>query len=169
MAYDKVVDSSVLNAGLTKIADAIRAKGGTSGQLAFPDGLAAAIEAIEAGGGAKIAAGTYTVASSGANITIEHNLGAIPNFICVVQAVKNTSYYVISFAHMGGLRSIYGAWTNDINPAPDITAATNDRDAKGYNIFAYNATANSIKIGIDTNSLTCFSSGQTFNFAIGVL
>lgn len=28
MAYDKVVDSSVLNAGLAKIADAIRAKGG---------------------------------------------------------------------------------------------------------------------------------------------
>ncbi len=51
MAYDKVVDSSVLNAGLTKIADAIRAKGGTSGQLAFPDGMAAAIEAIETGGG----------------------------------------------------------------------------------------------------------------------
>lgn len=51
MAYDKVVDSGVLNAGLTKIANAIRAKGGTSGQLAFPDGLAAAIAAIQAGGG----------------------------------------------------------------------------------------------------------------------
>lgn len=51
MAYDKVVDSSVLNAGLTKIADAIRAKGGTSEKLAFPDGMAKAVTEIQAGGG----------------------------------------------------------------------------------------------------------------------
>lgn len=51
MAYDKVVDSGVLDAGLGQIADAIRAKGGTSAQLAFPAAMAAAIAAIEAGGG----------------------------------------------------------------------------------------------------------------------
>lgn len=55
MAYDKAVDSSVLNAGLTKIADAIRAKAGSSGKLAFPDGMAAAVAAIETGGGGDIA------------------------------------------------------------------------------------------------------------------
>lgn len=51
MAMDKAVDSAVLDAGLTVIANAIREKGGTSGSLAFPDGMAAAIAAIEAGGG----------------------------------------------------------------------------------------------------------------------
>lgn len=49
MAIDKAVDSSVLDAGLTKIADAIREKVGTSDTMEFPDGLAEAIAAIGAG------------------------------------------------------------------------------------------------------------------------
>ena len=48
MAYDKVVDSAVLDAGLKQIADAIREKGGTSGNLAFPAAMAEAIAAIAA-------------------------------------------------------------------------------------------------------------------------
>ena len=51
MAYDKVVDSSVLDAGLKQVADAIREKGGTSDNLVFPTGMAAAVSAIQAGGG----------------------------------------------------------------------------------------------------------------------
>ena len=51
MAYDKVVDSSVLDSGLKSIADAIRAKGGTSENLVFPTGMAAAVSAIQTGGG----------------------------------------------------------------------------------------------------------------------
>lgn len=67
MAYDKAVDSAVLDAGLTAIANAIREKGGTSDPIAF-DAMANAIAAIEAGGGGSgtgsgYATGTYTVAS----------------------------------------------------------------------------------------------------------
>lgn len=51
MAYDKVIDSSVLEANLKSVANAIRTKGGTSANLAFPTGFANAISAIEAGGG----------------------------------------------------------------------------------------------------------------------
>lgn len=47
MAYDKVVDSAVLEAGLTLIGDSIRAKGGTSAKLEFPNGMKAAVEAID--------------------------------------------------------------------------------------------------------------------------
>lgn len=50
MAIDKAVDSAVLETGLTKVADAIRTKGGTSGKLAFPDGMADAVAAIQSGG-----------------------------------------------------------------------------------------------------------------------
>lgn len=66
MAYDKVVDSAVLDAGLTKIADAIRAKGGTTDNMEFPDGFASLIESIETGGGVDvtpfsfISVGSYT-------------------------------------------------------------------------------------------------------------
>lgn len=49
MAYDKVVDSAQLDAGMTEVAQAIRAKGGTTEQLAWPDGFKAAVESIETG------------------------------------------------------------------------------------------------------------------------
>lgn len=66
MAYDKVVDSAVLDAGLKIVADAIRAKGGTTDNLEFPTAMAEAIEA--GGGGGKIlghtfAAGSFTLAA----------------------------------------------------------------------------------------------------------
>lgn len=50
MAIDKAVDSVALDAGLTSIANAIRAKSGTSAQLNFPDGMASAVERIPTGG-----------------------------------------------------------------------------------------------------------------------
>ena len=65
MAYDKVVDSAVLDEGLKQIADAIREKAGTTDALAFPQAMADAIAAIQ-GGGATIEPltisenGTYT-------------------------------------------------------------------------------------------------------------
>lgn len=52
MAYDKLVDSAVLDSNLTAVADAIRAKGGTSGTMEFPDGFVSAVQGIQAGGGA---------------------------------------------------------------------------------------------------------------------
>ena len=80
MAYDKVVDSSVLDAGLKTIADAIREKGGTSDNLAFPTAMAEAITAIESGG-AKIAQGTFTVSENVSSYTVQHNLGVKPKIV----------------------------------------------------------------------------------------
>lgn len=51
MALDKVVDSAALDAGMTAMADAIRAKAGTTEPLAWPDGFITAISGIETGGG----------------------------------------------------------------------------------------------------------------------
>ena len=51
MAIDKAVDSAALDAGMLSVADAIRAKAGTTEPLAWPDGFAAAISGIETGGG----------------------------------------------------------------------------------------------------------------------
>ena len=50
MALDKLVDSSQLDTDLTSVANAIRTKGGTSAQLAFPAGFVSAIGAIPTGG-----------------------------------------------------------------------------------------------------------------------
>ena len=46
MALDKLVDSAALDANLTSVANAIRAKSGSSGPMAFPAGFVAAVEAI---------------------------------------------------------------------------------------------------------------------------
>ena len=51
MALDKVIDSAALDAGMTSVADAIRAKAGTTEPLLWPDGFITAISGIETGGG----------------------------------------------------------------------------------------------------------------------
>ena len=55
MAYDKIVDSSALDGGLTMIADAIREKNGSTDTLLFPDEFVAAIQSIEGGGSGETA------------------------------------------------------------------------------------------------------------------
>ena len=53
MSVDKLVDSTQLDADLASVANAIRTKGGTSAQLAFPADFVQAIEDIETGGGGR--------------------------------------------------------------------------------------------------------------------
>lgn len=65
MAYDKLVDSAQLDADLLSVANAIRAKGGTSAALAFPADFVQAIGDIQTGGGGNIQteSGTFTLAA----------------------------------------------------------------------------------------------------------
>ena len=51
MAVDKLVDSTQLDSDLSSVANAIRAKSGGSGQLAFPAGFVSEIGNISSGGG----------------------------------------------------------------------------------------------------------------------
>lgn len=61
MADYRVIDAEQLNADLTIVADAIRAKGGTTEQLPFPLGMKSAVEAIQSGGSSvQIVTGEYT-------------------------------------------------------------------------------------------------------------
>ena len=62
MAYKKVDDTS-----LSSVADAIRAKGGTSDALVFPEGFVSAISAIQTGGG-----GALLVKVDGTTLKIEN-------------------------------------------------------------------------------------------------
>lgn len=107
MAYDKVVDSSVLDAGLKQIADAIREKGGTSDNLAFPQAMADAIAAIEAGGDLPngafyIGHGSFTPAQKTQNyniFTIEElrniasqNTAGKASYFSLIVRIKNLAY-----------------------------------------------------------------------------
>lgn len=80
MAYDKIVDSSVLDSGLTAVANSIRAKTGKSGTLAFPNGMVSAIGEIA--GELKYATGTITPTSYNETITVS-GLAFAPKHIIV--------------------------------------------------------------------------------------
>lgn len=67
MSVDKLVDSTQLNADLTSVANAIRTKGGTSAQLAFPTEFVSAIAAIPSGGGG------ITISPLGYNVSIKND------------------------------------------------------------------------------------------------
>ena len=54
MANYKVVDADRLDADLASVADSIRAKAGTTDQMAFPDGFKSAVEGIQTGGSVEL-------------------------------------------------------------------------------------------------------------------
>lgn len=64
MAEYKVVNATQLDADMASVADTIRTKGGTTEELAWPEGFKSAIEGIESGGGHEVEdaliAGTLT-------------------------------------------------------------------------------------------------------------
>lgn len=62
MALDKLVDGAQLDSDLGDIADAIRAKGGTSAELEFPQGFVDAVDAIPTG---TTPTGTINIISNG--------------------------------------------------------------------------------------------------------
>lgn len=100
MSVDKLVDSSQLDADLTSVANAIRTKGGTSADLAFPAGFVSAVEAIPTGGGgsAKIESGTFTLASDTsiprAGTTLNIGLSSAPDVLVVW--IDAASYHLLS-------------------------------------------------------------------------
>lgn len=51
MAYDKVIDSAALDAQMTELANAIRAKAGTNSDLEWVSGFKSAVQSIQTGGG----------------------------------------------------------------------------------------------------------------------
>lgn len=70
MAYDKVIDSSLLDGNLISIANAIREKAGLDDSFAFPQGFIDAIASISAGGGLV----TEVATASFAEDTVKHNV-----------------------------------------------------------------------------------------------
>lgn len=97
MAYDKVIDSSALDANLASIAEAIRTNGGTTDQLVFPAGFISAIEAIEAGGGFEISTGIITPSEAVSSLSWEHGLSKAPSFVIVF---LTAGYSVTTYANI---------------------------------------------------------------------
>ena len=91
MAFDKVVDSAALDAGMKSVADAIRAKTGTTDLLAWPDGFKAAVEGIQTGGGQAFQCGTV-VSADGTNLVVPCTLDNILIVRKYVTSARNVVY-----------------------------------------------------------------------------
>lgn len=79
---------------------AIEGKGVTVPDATLLDGMAALIESIETGGAA-VAFGKITPASDTTTITIEHNLGVVPDFVAIwgdsTYTAENYNILLLSF------------------------------------------------------------------------
>ena len=105
MAIDKSIDSAQLDADLASVANAIRTKGGTSAQLAFPAEFVSAIEAIETGGGGDTyKKTTYTVASTASiNTALRNaNIHLVTQDEILIWNIKGT--------HIQSSGSVGGKW-----------------------------------------------------------
>ena len=91
MALDKVVDSAVLDADMKSVADAIRAKAGTTDLLEWPDGFKAAVEGIRTGGGQAFQCGTV-VSADGTNLVVPCTLDNILIVRKYVTSTRNVAY-----------------------------------------------------------------------------
>lgn len=91
MALDKVVDSAALDAGMKSVADAIRAKAGTTDLLAWPDGFKAAVEGIQTGGGQAFQCG-MVVSADGTNLVVPCTLDNILIVRKYITSTKNVVY-----------------------------------------------------------------------------
>lgn len=88
MAVDKLVDSTQLDADLTSVANAIRTKGGTSADLAFPAGFVSAINAIS--GGAPVTLLNQETITPASNYTNSNKLS--------VQLTATANYIIVAYA-----------------------------------------------------------------------
>ena len=88
---------------------AIEGKGVTVPNGTLLDGMASLIESIEAGGGAKIATGSFTnISQKNYSTEITHGLGTIPKIVIILwdditlYSVNGTTLYIGGFAYQDG-------------------------------------------------------------------
>lgn len=179
MAYDKVVDSAVLDAGLKQIADAIREKGGTSDNLAFPQAMADAIAAIEAGGGGgggldflnevfnstEIQAGTCTIAETSASATtfaFDKPFNAKPNYYLIFEISPppdvTQSRVIMNMAYSGKNNTSKNAYNV-------ILSGKNYNPQSGASLGAYSGYTNTT-FSIVGNSSYPILAGTTYGWIV---
>lgn len=144
MALDKLVDSTQLDADLTSVANAIRAKSGGSGQLAFPAGFVSEIGNIETGGGDSGDSGSiewnhitvsWTTVTAGAN--------TISNF-------SEVNPYIIELAGVPSSRIAYMFSLVDDSSISVNNTVVCSADATSYSAYRYRGGAYNKVAGINS-------------------
>lgn len=122
MAVDKLVDSTQIDADLTSVANAIRTKGGTSAQLAFPSGFVDAIDAIETGGGGWTADQIASLGITSLNLTIESMPQNSEAYTFAWQPIETIS--APNLKSIGSYGAFYGCRSLRTIIFPELTSIT---------------------------------------------
>lgn len=186
MALDKVVDSAALDAGMTAVADAIRAKAGTTEPLAWPDGFKAAIEAISGGGetGLSYDMGEFVLEAdaTGFNTYISHNLGEKPGFILVwtddyvgVTNPDKTYATSLGFVWFNQIMGLENWFTSIANGEGTTVNFTQNKGSKGMNVVkptsvAYTLTSDQVSAEsfslVKTGNTIYYRAGTTYHYFV---
>ena len=179
MALDKVVDSAALDAGMTAVADAIRAKAGTTEPLAWPDGFKAAIEAISVGGetGLSYDMGEFVLEAdtTGLDTYISHNLGEKPGFILVwtddyvgITNPDGTHATSLGFVWFNQIMGLENWFTSNANGEGTTVNFTQNKGGTGMNIVKPTSAAYTlISDQVSAESFRLVKMGNTIYYRAG--
>ena len=172
---------------------AVEGKGVTVPNGTLLDGMASLIESIEAGGGAKIATGSFTNVSQGNYSTeITHGLGTIPKIVIILwdditlDSVESTYFYIGGFAYQNGefnnsvkmlsvnpvyqnsyMISLFCCKLNDVNyyNGFDIRGSSPSKYCSIHNVNedTFSVDTRLNTIGASTN-IHCFATGGTYKW-----
>ena len=186
MAMDKVVDSAVLDAGMTSVANAIRAKTGNADLLAWPDGFKVAIEAISGGGstGLHYDMGEFVLENDATflNDYIRHNLGEKPGFIIVwtddyVGVTKPDTNYAtnLGFVWMNQIMGLDNWFTSAVSGEGTTVNFTQSKGSSGmnvvkptssaYTIISDDVSSESFKL-VKSGNATYWRAGTTYKYFV---
>lgn len=163
MALDKLVDSAQLDADLEDVADAIRAKGGTSAQLAFPAGFVSAIGDIQTGGGEiQLRGNLYFDTDSGLTNPVKVKSYKYAAFSCAMTYANSTLGGVIfdlSGDATNGFNCIVGSFNTANNAGALIKIISSDGTgwmhiSNGGQCFRGQTRLEEISCRVTTDALT---------------
>lgn len=156
------------------IKTAIEGKGVTVPNTTLLDGMAALIEAIEAGGGAKYSYGSFTPSETTAltnAYAIEHNSGFVPDVFIVAKSNSTFTQYSIRFA---------ASFPHSLFTGEAINYSSYTGHVFGWGTANYNNVVGNVSIGKEITSTVAYIrsnagnnkvvAGETYQwFAIGGL
>lgn len=152
MASYKIVNADQLDADLTAVADSIRAKGETTGELAFPVGFQEAVANISTGIDIQTKKGAFTLSNNKATV----NCGFQPDMVAIdigeandAKAVAVAPFYEISADNVGEAGTYESVIWNDDNI---LIITTLSQTSTGFSVYmrAYDFSQDSQRLPTNT-------------------
>lgn len=150
--------------------------------VTVPDGATSAdlddlITSIVTGGGAKIKRGTITPTENGV-VTINHDLGTVPDFIVVTAAtITKTAHVITSFIVLRGMRkslsqidgSAILVYSTSFNSLSLYSGKAFGTGSTNMNSYIKGLTENTITVGANSASASgIFGAGVVYSWMVGV-